>query len=319
MQDSKLVLVAGGAGFIGSNIVDLLVEKGYRVRVIDDLSSGKRINLEKHLGSRGFEFVEGSVLDRGVVGSAVSGAHAVVNMVGKGDLAKSVKDPQPYHDVNVTGNLNLLAASKENGVEKFVFASSGAVYKAEVPDYINENVEYGPESPYAATKVCSEVYCKAFRKIYNMETVILRFFNVYGPRRENSTYGGAVTNFMLNVMNGKEVTVYGSGNDKRDYVYVKDVANAVCLALGEGASGEFNVGSGVGTSTLDMLKEIENVVGKKAKTVRGPARQGDTPRRVADITKISKAFGYKPAYQLKDGLAGLRDYLSELGGAQRIG
>jgi nucleoside-diphosphate-sugar epimerase len=314
VNEQKLVLVAGGAGFIGSHIVDTLIAAGYRVRVFDDFSSGKKINLESHLGSDRFELVEGTILDRGLLGSVVEGADAIVNMVGKGDLARSVKEPQQYHDVNVTGNLNLIVAAKDNGIKRFIFASSASVYKAEVPEFIGEDVEYGPESPYAATKICSEVYCKAARKIYGMENVILRFFNVYGPRRENSTYGGAVTNFMLDTMDGKEIGV-SAPNSVRDYVYVKDVANAVSLMLADGVKGgEFNVGTGEGTSALQMIKGIEKVTNAKARVKPAPPRQGDTPRRVADITRIKKAVGYKPSYSLEAGLRELHSYLSKLRG-----
>ena len=305
----KKVLVAGGAGFIGSCIVDMLVEAGYRVRVVDDLSSGKTQNIMRHMGTEYFDFIQGNIVDKNIAEKSVEGVDAVVNMVGKGDLAKSVENPMLYHETNLTGNLSLLIAASRKKIKKFVFASSGAVYTAKAIGVISETAEYGPDSPYGATKVCSEIYLKTFNAVYGMECVCLRFFNVYGPRRENSTYGGAVTNFMLSVMNGKEVTIFGTGDDKRDYVYVKDIASAVILALKDGVSGEFNVGTGAGTSTSELLSKIEKAVKKKAKVVKAPKRKGDSPSRIANIEKIGKALGYKPKYTLEKGLEELKEYL----------
>lgn len=303
------ILVAGGAGFIGSAIVDRLVESGYSVRVVDSLSSGKMENLEAHLGKDYLEFIEGSILDTDVAEKSVSGIDAVISMVGIGDLAKSVANPLLYHDINLTGNLNLLVAASNRKVKKFIFASSGAVYASKAVGIISETAEYGPASPYAATKACFEIYLRTFNEVYGMENVAFRFFNVYGPRRENSTYGGAVTNFMLNVMNGKETTVFGTGEDRRDYVYVKDVARAVVMGLKRGVSGEFNVGTGAGTSTNELFAMIEAVVGKKGIVKKAPARKGDSPSRIGNIGKISAELGYKPEYTLEKGLAELREYL----------
>lgn len=313
MAADKKILVAGGAGFIGSFIVDRLVESGYKVRIVDDLSSGKKDNIKQHIGKQYFEFIEGSIVDRSVADKSVDGVDAVINMVGKGDLAKSVENPLLYHETNLTGNLNLLVSASKKKTKKFIFASSGAIYTAKAVGIISEDAEYGPSSPYAATKVCSEIYCRTFNSVYGMQCISFRFFNVYGPRRENSTYGGAVTNFMLNIMKGKEITVFGTGEDKRDYVYVKDVARAVVLGLKEGVAGEFNVGTGNGTSTNQLLAGIEKVLGKKGKVARAPARTGDSPSRIANITKIGKALGYSPGYNLEKGLAELKDYLQNKG------
>lgn len=306
---AQKILVAGGAGFIGSSIVDLLLGNGYKVRIVDDFSSGKKDNIKQYADSDDFEIVEGTILNKAIVEKSVEGVDAIVDMVGKGDLARSVENPVLYHETNLTGTVNLLAAASKRGIKKFVFASSGSIYTSKAVGVIKEDAEYGPESPYAATKVCSEIYCRTFNTVYGMEAVALRFFNVYGPRRENSTYGGAVTNFMLNIMKGKQVTIYGTGEDKRDYVYVKDVANAVMLALKPGISGEFNVGTGEGTSTNRLLEQIEASIGKKADVARAPARKGDSPSRIADITKISEALDYEPNYTLEDGINELRDYL----------
>lgn len=308
-KTKRKILVAGGAGFIGSAIVDALMDAGYAVRVVDDLSSGREDNLDAHIDKPHFELVEGSILNMSIAEKAVDGVNAVINMVGKGDLAKSVENPLRYHETNLTGNLNLLIAASKRKIKKFIFASSGAIYTSKAVGVISEDAAYGPESPYGATKVCAEIYNKTFTIVYGMECISFRFFNVYGPRRENSTYGGAVTNFMLSVMSGKSLTIFGTGDDKRDYVYVKDVAQAVLLGLKEGVSGEFNVGTGNGTSTNDLLSAIEKVTGKKADVIRTDKRKGDSPSRIANISKISAALGYSPKYNLESGLKELKKYL----------
>ena len=230
-------------------------------------------------------------------------------MVGKGDLARSVENPFIYHETNLTGTLKLLAAAAKKNIKKFVFASSGAVYTSEATGVITEDMPYGPESPYAATKVCSEIYCRTFKTFYGIDYVALRFFNVYGPRRENSSYGGAVSNFMINVMHSKPVTIYGTGDDIRDYVYVKDVAKAVLLALKPDIACQFNVGTGIGTSTNELLGLIEKVVGKKATVINAAPRKGDSPSRIASLDKISNTLGYEPVYTLDKGLEELHIYL----------
>ncbi|PSN92181.1 hypothetical protein B9Q08_01680 [Candidatus Marsarchaeota G2 archaeon ECH_B_SAG-M15] len=305
------ILVAGGAGFIGSNLVDELLRRGFGVRVLDDLSSGKLDNLRHHIDEKGFEILQGSIIDYPTVLRAVSGTDAVVDLAAKGNLAKSVEDPVSYHNVNTSGALYLLDACVRKGVKKFVFTSSGSVYSSEATGTIDESTPYDPASPYAATKVCAEIYCKNFRKVYGLRTVILRLFNVYGPRRENSSYMGAVTNFMLKIMKGEPVEVFGDGSDIRDYVYVGDVVKAIILSLEKDVSGEYNIGTGVGTSTNSLIQTIGKVVGVQPSIINKPKRQGDTPSRVADITKSVRELGYTPDYDLHSGLIKLKDYFSK--------
>ncbi len=304
------ILVAGGAGFIGSNLVDVLLEKGFAVRVLDDFSSGKTQNLAHNIGRKNFELVRGSILDVETVLNAVRGVDAVVNLAAKGNLAKSVEDPISYHNVNTTGTINLLHACVKLGAKKFVFTSSGSVYSWDARGPLTEDSPYGPASPYAATKVCSEIYVKTFRKVYDLKAVVLRLFNVYGPRREHSSYPGAITNFMLRVMRGEHIEIYGDGSDVRDYVYVGDVVKALTLSLEKDVVGEYNVGTGVGTSTNSLVEMVGRVVGVRPKVVYGPKRPGDTPSRVADITKSRVELGYQPDHDLYSGLTKLRDYLS---------
>lgn len=306
------VLLAGGAGFIGSHIADLLVSQGKYVRVLDDFSSGKMQNLQQHEGSQLLEVLRGDVLDRNLVDDAVENVDAIINMVGKGNLAKSVDDPRPYHDVNLTGSVNLLTSAVHQGIKKYIGASSGSVYSEEVSGRIGEDSPLGPQSPYAASKLCSEIYGNSFNITYGIECVNLRFFNVYGPRRENSAYHGAVTGFMTSLIQGRHISLFGTGEDKRDYVYVKDIAKAVVGALKVGVSGSYNVGTGEGTSTNNLIKKIESTIGVTAVVEKKPKRKGDTDSRIANTEKAHRDFSYTPSYTLDSGLRELYDYLREI-------
>lgn len=313
MQTSpKRVLLAGGAGFIGSHIADRLISQGVFVKILDDFSSGKIVNLKQIKDSGSLEVVSGDVLDRALLDEVVSDVDAVINMVGRGNLAKSVEDPRPYHDVNLTGSVNLLTSSVKHGIRKYIGASSGSVYRSDLTGAINEDSPLGPESPYAASKLSSEVYSNAFHITYGIETVNLRFFNVYGPRRENSAYGGAVTNFVIGLIQGEEISIYGDGQDVRDYVFVKDIADGVMRALAPGIHGTYNIGSGTGTTTEELLEEIESVTSIQGKITRKSARKGDSKSRVADIGKAGRVLGYRPSYSLRSGIQELYNYINPL-------
>lgn len=301
------VLVTGGLGFIGQHVVNALLREGYTVRILDVSTANVKDTLIDEEGS--LEVVRGSVTDRDLLVQTTREVDAVVHLAAIGNLAKSIHNPLQYHDVNVTGTVNLLNSSINSGVKKFVFASSGAVYRPDVSYPITEDEKYGPISPYAVNKVCGEFYCTTFSKTYGIDTLILRFFNVYGPGRESSGYDGAVTKFMLGALRGDAVELFGTGSNVRDYVYVKDVANVIGLALTKGISGVFNVGTGKGVSTLDLVRSVERVTNRKITLLKRPARPGDTEFRVADITKLKSALGYQPTFDLDTGLKELESYL----------
>lgn len=287
--------------------MNALLHEGYAVRILDVSTTDVKNTMIDQEGI--LEVVRGSVTDRDLLIQTTKDVDAVVHLAAIGNLAKSIHNPLLYHDVNVTGTVNLLHSCINNGVKKFVFASSGAVYRPDVSYPIPEDEKYGPMSPYAVTKVCGEFYCTTFSKTYGIDILILRFFNVYGPGRENSSYDGAVTRFMLGALGGETIELFGTGSNVRDYVYVKDVANVIRLSLVKGVSGIFNVGTGEGVSTSDLVKSVERVTGKNLNVLRRPARPGDTEFRVADITRLKSALGYEPKFHLETGLKELEAYL----------
>ncbi len=301
------VLVIGGAGFIGSNLVDVLLSNNYEVKVLDNFSSGSMKNLE-HVKNN-ISIIRGDVLDRELLSREIKGMDYVVDLAGLGDLAKSVSNPLPYHDVNLTGLMNTLSYSQKNNVKNVVYSSSGSVY-LDRPGTVTEDDPLCPASPYAASKLNSEIYMKVFRKTYGMKTTTLRFFNVYGIRRENSAYWGAVTLFMASMFRKKPINIYGDGNDVRDYIYVKDVARAVYLAIKNNANGEYNIGTGKGTSTNDLAGIIENLFDYRTEIIHSQKRAGDTPSRIANSEKAKRDFGFTYEYSLDAGLMDLKDYLN---------
>ncbi len=308
MQSFPRVLVTGGAGFIGSHLADKLVKMQCEVSVVDNLYTGKVENLQLHLEDGKTEFFKGDIRDGKLVNKLVRSVNAVVHLAAISSMPVSVKDPVLTNDVNVNGTLNLLNACVNANVQKLIFISSCAVYGEPSCLPINEKHLAQPLSPYAASKVAAEAYCKAFSEVYGLETVVLRLFNVYGSRqREEDTYSGVITKFVNNLIYGKPLVVYGDGNQTRDFVYVEDVAEAVWLALERGnANGEaFNIGSGRPTSINELARLLIEIFGVEAQIVYEKARVGDLKQSYADIAKAEKALGYKPKMALEHGLGSL--------------
>jgi len=298
------VLVTGGAGFIGSNLVPRLLEKGYSVVVLDNLCSGKLENLDGVKDNPAFRFIRGDIRDPVALSKALDGVDSVVHLAALIDVSASVADPALTHEVNVTGTLNVLHAAVKCGVEKVVFASSTAVYGDVKSLPVSEEAVLRPISPYAASKAACEAYCSAFAGCYGIETVALRFFNVYGPRNENSPYSGVITKFLRKALNDEALTVEGDGEQTRDFIYVSDIARALVLALeGKGVSGEtFNVCTGVPASINTLVDSLRIVTGKKLKVVHGPARLGDIKYSYGDTAKAKQQLGFQSNVTLKAGL-----------------
>jgi len=301
------VLVAGGAGFIGSHLVDLLVSEGFDVVVVDNLFSGNLKNLENSIDKIKFFNLDVSNLDSLSKIFNDYDFDVVVNLVARGDLASSVKDPISYHNYNVNTNLNLLYlfskhASKDS---HYIFTSSGSVYKDLERPLIEED-ELQPLSPYAATKLISEIYNNTFGIVYGFKVTNLRLFNVYGPRRERSKYCGVVTRFLTKVYKDEPVTVFG--NNTRDYIYVEDVINVMLKVIEKGITGTYNVGTGVGITNLKLLEIIEKVLGKRAKVIYEKERPGDSKYRVANVKKLKEIIGYTPRIGLEEGIRKLKQY-----------
>jgi nucleoside-diphosphate-sugar epimerase len=255
-------------------------------------------------GRNGFEVVEGDVRDRRVVRKVMKGADGVVHLAALIDVEASVRDPFQTHDVNVNGTLNLLHEAVKAGVRRFVFASSTAVYGDANPLPLKEDYPPRPISPYAASKAAAEGYCLAFNKCYGLETVILRYFNVYGPGQRNSAYSGVITRFLENAFKGGPLTVYGDGCQTRDFIYVDDVIEATVLALeGDGLEGEiFNVCTGNPTSVNELVEVVRAIIGKDLKVVYDKPRKGDIRNNYGDPSKAKKNLRFKAKTSLKEGL-----------------
>ena len=307
MQGFSKVLVTGGAGFIGSHLVDELVKRGYEVSVIDDLSTGKIENLQGHLDGE-VKFFKGDIRDGQLVDELVGGVDAVIHLAAISSVSFSVENPLLTNDVNVNGTLNLLNACVNAGVQRFIFISSCAVYGEPCYLPVNEKHPVKPLSPYAASKVAAEEHCEIFRKAYGLDTVVLRLFNVYGSRqRKEDTYSGVITRFAANLVYGKPLLIYGDGSQTRDFIHVDDVVEAVRLVLesGDVAGETFNVGSGKPTSINKLAKLLAEGSGGGVEMVYEKRRVGDLEQSYADIVKAEKALGYKPRMALERGLKSL--------------
>jgi nucleoside-diphosphate-sugar epimerase len=298
-------LVTGGAGFIGSNLVHSLAEAGDAVRVLDDFSTGRAANLDGLDGR--VEVVTGDVRDQARVAAAVAGAEVVYHLAALPSVARSVADPVASHQVNVDGTLNVLLAARDAGVRRVVYASSSSVYgdTAELPKH--EDMPVSARSPYAAGKLAGEAYCRAFARVYPLETVCLRFFNVFGPRQDPaSQYAAVVPRFVARLLAGVPAEVTGDGGQTRDFTFVANAVAACRLAATAGAPavGEaMNVGCGDRISVLDLLGVVGDLLGTSLEPVFTPARPGDVRDSQAAIAKAARLLGYRPLVPVRDGLA----------------
>ncbi|MFH0984659.1 MAG: SDR family oxidoreductase [Candidatus Omnitrophota bacterium] len=304
MKKNPLCLVTGGAGFIGSNLVDGLLSKNFRVRVLDNLSTGKRENLA-HLGPK-IEFFHGDIRKDQDIQKALRGVSYVFHMAAIPSVPQSVAQPVETHEVNVTGTLKLLEASRQAGVKRFLFTSSSSIYGETKKFPSGEEDLPRPTSPYAASKIMGEYYCRNFFELYGLETVALRYFNVYGPRQNpRSRYANVIPIFLKCLLDGVSPEVHWDGKQSRDFIYVDDVVAANLLAMKKpGISGQvFNIGAHSEARVIDCLIGIQKILGlKKVKIRYTPKRDGDVHRTSADITKARRLLGYRPGVPFKDGL-----------------
>ena len=307
MPETRKVLVTGGAGFIGSHIVDNLVSNDYSVRVIDNLSTGKLTNISQHLGKGAIDFVKGDIRDFELVKKCVLDVDAVVHLAAITSVPFSVKQPKLTHETNVKGTLNLLNSCAEAKVNKFVFISSCAVYGE--PKYlpVDEIHPTNPISPYAESKLVGERHCLTFHKKHLLKSVVLRLFNVYGPRQGVNDYSGVITKFIYRSKQKLPMIIYGDGLQTRDFVNVYDVSQAVLQALeNEKADGEiFNIGFGTPTSVNDLANHVLDLAGLNLKISPEKPRPGDIANTFADISKAEKLLRYKPTFSLQNGLSAL--------------
>ena len=296
------VLVTGGAGFIGSNVVRGLIERGDSVRVLDNFSTGNRANLE----GLDVEIVEGELRSYERVHNAVRGTEVVYHLGALGSVPRSVQDPLTSSAVNVEGTLNVLLAARDEGVRRVVFSSSSSVYGAKNARPMDESLPADPISPYGVAKLAAERYCVSFSRVYeSFETVVLRYFNVFGPRQSPfSQYAAMVPLFITAIAAGKPVTVYGDGEQSRDFTYVANVVDAtVRAAHADGASGRiFNVAAGSPASVNDVAEAIGRILDKPVERTFAPPRPGDIRDSWADVTAAKDILGYTPMVDLEQGL-----------------
>lgn len=303
------ILVTGGAGFIGSHLINELLKKGHSVVVLDNLSSGKKQNLEKAFSNEDFTFILGDIRDDAALKDALKGVNAVAHLAALIDVTSSVTDPVTTNDVNVAGTLKVLQSAVKGNVSQFVFASSTAVYGEAKVLPITEETPLNPISPYAASKVAGEAYCKSFQSCFGLNTVILRFFNVYGPRSENSPYSGVITKFLRQALKNEALNIYGDGEQTRDFIHVNDIVAALILALENPKVGgeTFNVCTGVQTSINELANTINLITERNLNPKYSPARTGEIRFSYGDPSKAEDKLEFKSKVSLKEGITQLLD------------
>ena len=301
------ILVTGGAGFIGSNLVDALLAKGYAVRILDDLSTGKRSNLP--LDNPKVELIEGDVADAALVASTMAGCSAVVHLAAVASVQASVDDPVRTHQSNFVGTLNVCEAMREAGVKRVVFASSAAVYGNNGEgESIVEDTAKAPLTPYASDKLSSEYYLDFYRRQLGLEPVIFRFFNIFGPRQDpSSPYSGVISIFSERAEKGLPITIFGDGEQTRDFVYVGDLVKILVQAVEAEhvEEGAVNVGLNQATTLKQMLAALSEVVGELPPISYGPARSGDIRHSRADNSRLLDRFTLGQTTPMSEGLARL--------------
>jgi UDP-glucose 4-epimerase len=296
-------LVTGGAGFIGSNLVHELLLRGETVRVFDNISTGRRENLADVLAD--IDLVEGDLRDLDLCRRATQGVEVVLHQGAIPSVQRSVEDPLTSNNVNINGTLNMLLAARDAGVRCFVFASSSSVYGDSPTLPKHEEMTPQPKSPYAVSKLAGEKYCQAFTEVYGLETVSLRYFNVFGPRQDpTSHYSAVIPLFIKAMLAGQPPTIYGDGLQSRDFTYVQNVveANLLAATTPHVAGQVFNMACGQRYSLLDLIEALNEILNSNIEPVFGPARPGDVKHSLADISAARERLGYDVKLNFRDGL-----------------
>ncbi|HEY2988586.1 MAG TPA: SDR family oxidoreductase [Candidatus Binatia bacterium] len=304
-----MYLVTGGAGFIGSHIVEKLVSMGERVRVFDNFSFGKRVNLNGFESK--VEVVTGDLLDHAAVAKAMEGVEIVFHQAALRSVPFSVDNPLLVNRVNVEGTLNVLTAARDAGVKRVVYASSSSVYGSDPSLPKREQQTPSPISPYAVSKLTGEYYCRVFTELYRLETVSLRYFNVYGPRQDpTSQYAAVLPRFINWALQGEPLEVHGDGLQSRDFTYIDNVVEANLRAANSslGIGQAFNVGQGDAHTLLEVVDLLEEIVGRKLQLLHTNGRAGDVRNTKADISEAQRCLGYRPQVSFEDGLARTVEY-----------
>jgi len=298
-------LVTGGAGFIGSNISKALVEDGHEVTILDNLATGKKENLSAIM--KKVRFIEGDIRDINTVSKAVKGIEFVLHQGALPSVQRSVKDPSSSNEANVQGTMNILIASRDSGVKRVVYAASSSAY-GDTPTLPKiENMKEMPLSPYAVSKLTGELYCRVFSRIFGLETICLRYFNVFGPNQDpTSQYSAVIPRFITAFLRNEAPTIYGDGRQSRDFTFVENVVSANILASKakskEAIGRTMNIACGEAFSLNDIIKMLNEIAGTNIKPKYDKARLGDVKHSLADINLAGKLIGYKPKVRFKEGL-----------------
>lgn len=309
----RTFLVTGGAGFIGSHIAEALVRRGDRVRVLDNLSTGHRANLEPC--GETLEFIEGDVADVAAVAEAVQGVDCIFHQAALASVPRSVEAPLDTNAACVTGTVALLDAARRAGVRRLVYAASSSAYGDRPSSPKRETDLPAPISPYGAAKLAAEYYCQAFTATYGFETVALRYFNVFGPRQDpDSPYSAVIPLFITALLAGKRPTIYGDGHQSRDFTFVANVVHGNLLAADAPnvAGRMFNLANGRATSLLSLISQLNQLLGTQVEPIHAPPRAGDIRESLADISAARQALGYEPQIDFEEGLRQSIGYYREL-------
>ena len=304
--EKSVFLVTGGAGFIGSNLCEALLDMGYQVRCLDNLSTGKRENVELFLNNPNYTFLEKDIRDLDACLEACKGVDYVLNQAAWGSVPRSIEMPLFYEETNIRGTLNMMEAARQNGVKKFVYASSSSVYGDHPVLPKVEGQEGNLLSPYALTKRVDEEYGKLYKKLYALDTYGLRYFNVFGRRQDpDGAYAAVIPKFIRQLMRGEVPTINGDGKQSRDFTYIDNVIEAnlkACLAPSEAAGEAFNIAYGGREYLIDIYHHLCKALEKDVEPIFGPDRAGDIKHSNADISKARKLLGYDPEYSFEMGI-----------------
>lgn len=303
----SLFLVTGGAGFIGSNLCEAILKMGYRVRCLDDLSTGKQANVDMFTDNPNYEFIKGDIKDLDTCMKACNGVDYVLNQAAWGSVPRSIEMPLFYCANNIQGTLNMLEAARQSGVKKFVYASSSSVYGDEPHLPKREGIEGNLLSPYAVSKRCDEEWAKQYTMHYGLDTYGLRYFNVFGRRQDpDGAYAAVIPKFIKQLINGQKCRINGDGKQSRDFTYIENVIEAnlkACLASHEAAGQAFNIAYGGREYLVDIYYGLTKALGVDVDPEYGPDRPGDIKHSNADISKARQLLGYDPQWDFQKGIS----------------
>ena len=305
-SENSTFLVTGGAGFIGSNLCEAILKMGYKVRCLDDISTGKQANVDIFLDNPNYSFIKGDIKDLDTCMAACEGVDYVLNQAAWGSVPRSIEMPLFYEKNNIMGTLNMMEAARQQGVKKFVYASSSSVYGDHPVLPKKEGQEGNLLSPYALTKRVDEEFAKLYTRLYGLDTYGLRYFNVFGRRQDpDGAYAAVIPKFIKMLMNGETPTINGDGMQSRDFTYIENVIEAnlkACLAPHEAAGNAFNIAYGRREYLIDIYHSLTRALGKDIEPNFGPDRAGDIKHSNADISKAREMLGYDPDYDFDSGL-----------------